>query len=185
MSVIRIASRYAKSLMDLSLEKGILESVKADMLLFNKVCEQNSDFVLLLKNPIVASNIKAKVIKKIFTGKVQELSEKFFEIVIRKDREKFLPEIALAFVAQYNTYKNIVTAEVTTTIALTDNLRSEVTNIIKEISGKTVELVEVIDESIIGGIIIKVGDRQIDDSVSAKLNALRRDLTKNQYIKQI
>ncbi|MFQ3213604.1 MAG: F-type H+-transporting ATPase subunit delta, partial [Marivirga sp.] len=68
---------------------------------------------------------------------------------------------------------------------LTDALRKEVSKVVGEISGKSVDLVEKIDASIVGGFIIKVGDRQIDDSVSSKLKALRRDLTKNQYVKQI
>ena len=97
MSVQRIATRYAKSLLDLSLEKDILESVKDDMVLFNKVCLQNNDFVLLLKNPIVPNSTKGKVMKEIFSGKVQELTEKFLDIVLRKDRESYLPEIGREF----------------------------------------------------------------------------------------
>jgi F-type H+-transporting ATPase subunit delta len=185
MSVQRIATRYAKSLLDLSLEKDILESVKDDMVLFNKVCLQNNDFVLLLKNPIVPNSTKGKVMKEIFSGKVQELTEKFLDIVLRKDRESYLPEIGREFIAQYNAHNNVVRADVTTTIELTDDLRSEVSKVVNNISGKKVDLVETVDESIIGGIIIKVGDKQIDASVSSKLNALKRDLTKNQYVKQI
>ena len=185
MSVTRIASRYAKSLLDLAVEKNTLEPVKEDMVLLNKVCTENHEFVLLLKNPIVASDVKSKVIKGIFDGKVQELSMLFFDIIVRKSREMYLHEVAKAFMDQYNTYKNIVRAEVTTTFALTDDLRKEVNKVVAEISGKTVDLVEKIDASILGGIVIKVGDRQIDDSVSSKLKAMRRDLTKNQYIKQI
>ncbi|MFT4741171.1 MAG: F-type H+-transporting ATPase subunit delta [Marivirga sp.] len=185
MSVIRIASRYAKSLIDLSVEKNSLEQIKEDMVLLNKACTENRDLVLLLKNPIVTPDVKTKVLKGIFGGKVQELTMTFFDIVVRKRRESFLHDVAKAFVAQYNEYKNIVVAEVTTTFELTDALRKEVSKVVGEISGKSVDLVEKIDASIVGGFIIKVGDRQIDDSVSSKLKALRRDLTKNQYVKQI
>jgi len=185
MSVQRIATRYAKSLLDLSLEKGILESVKDDMALFNQVCKQNRDLVLLLQNPIVPNATKAKVVKEIFSGKVQELTEKFLDIVLRKDRESYLPEIGKEFIVQYNAHNNVIRAEVTTTLQLTDDLRKEVSKVVNNISGKEVDLVEKVDESIIGGIIIKVGDRQIDASVSSKLSALKRNLTNNQYVKQI
>lgn len=185
MSVSRIASRYAKSLIDLSIEKNSLEMVKDDMVLLNKTCEENKDLVLLLKNPIVNAGVKSNVLKGIFGNKVQDLTMAFFDIVVRKSREMFLQDVAKAFVAQYNDFKNIVSAEVTTTFQLTADLRKEVTKVVEEISGKSVDLVEKIDASIVGGFIIKVGDKQIDDSVSSKLNTLRRDLTTNHYIKQI
>jgi len=185
MSVIRIASRYAKSLLDLSIEKKILEPINDDMRLLNQVCEENHELVLLLNNPIVSLETKSKVLKKIFEGKVEKLTITFFDIIVKKGREKFLHEVAKAFITQYNEYKHIILAEVTTTFTLTDELRAEVKKVVKEISGKTVELTEKVDESIIGGVVIKVGDRQIDDSISAKLNVLKRDLTENRYIKQI
>ncbi|GAA5040429.1 ATP synthase subunit delta [Marivirga lumbricoides] len=185
MSEFRIASRYAKSLLDLSVERNTLDETKNDMDLFLKVSEQNRDFVLLLKNPIVKSAKKSAIIKEIFSGKVSDLSLAFFDIIAKKGRESYLLDITQAFQTLYNKYKGIMKAEVTTTFPLTDNLRDEVKRLVNEITGKTIDLKENIDKSIIGGFLLKVGDRQIDDTVSAKLSALRRELTKNQYIKQI
>jgi F-type H+-transporting ATPase subunit delta len=185
MSEIRIASRYAKSLLTLAVERGSLEETRKDIDLFIKVCEENRDFVLLLRNPIVQKSKKSTIINEIFSDKVSELTLAFLSIIVRKGREKFLPQIAEAFITLYNEHKGIIKAEVTTTFALTEDLRNEVKKVVREISGKTVSLTEVIDESIIGGFIIKVGDRQIEDTISSKLNVLRREMTQNHYEKQI
>lgn len=185
MSEFRIASRYSKSLMDLAIEQNKLEEVKADMELFSKVCSENNDFVLLLKNPIIKSFKKAAIIQEIFKGKVEKLTFLFLDLVAKKGREAVLPEIANVFKDLYNEYKGIIEAEVTTTVTLDAPLRKEVERIVGEISGKSVSLVEKVDKDLIGGFIIKVGDRQIDESIQTKLNTLRRELTQNQYIKQI
>ncbi len=185
MSEIRIATRYAKSLLDLSIERKSLENTRKDIDLFLEVCQQNRDFVLLLRNPIVQSNKKSSIIKSIFKDKVSDLTLAFFAIIAKKGRESFLPQIAEAFIVQHNEYKGVIRAEVTTTFSLTSELKKEVEQVVREISGKDVALSEIVDKDIIGGFIIKVGDKQIDDTVSNKLNVLRREMTQNQYIKQI
>lgn len=185
MSEFRIASRYSQSLIDLALEKNQLEEIKADMELLSQVCKENREFVLMLNNPILESVKKAAVIRKIFKGKVQEMTSLFFDIVSRKHREPVLPEMAKVFKQLYNEHKGIITAEVSTTFKLDDSLRSEVIKIVKEISGKEVELSEKVDEALIGGFLIRVGDKQIDETIQSKLNDLKRELTHNQNIKQI
>lgn len=186
MSEFRIASRYAKSLLVLAVEKNQLEDIKQDMVLFSKVCKENREFVLMLNNPIVDSLRKAAIIRAVFKGKVQEMTSLFFDIVSRKNREFVLPKIATVFGQLYNEHKGIISAEVTTTFPLDDSLRKEVKRIIKEISSKEeVELNEKIDESVIGGFLIRVEDKQIDETIQSKLSQLRRELTQNQYIKQI
>jgi len=185
MSEYRIASRYAKSLIDLAVEKNQLEDINTDMELFSQVCKENRDFVLMLNNPILESVKKAAIIKAVFKGKVQDMTVLFFDIVSKKHREAVLPEIAKVFKQLYNEHKGVITAEVSTTFPLDDSLRSEVIKIVKEISGKEVELNENVNEALIGGFLIRVGDKQIDETIQSKLNDLKRELTQNQYIKQI
>lgn len=188
MSEFRIASRYATSLISLAEEKNVLEETKKDIDLFLKVCKESRDFFLLLENPIVKSSKKNAIIKEIFEGKVSELSMAFFAIITKKGREAYLVAIAEAFLSLYNAHKGIVEAEVTTTFALTEELRKEVIKVIGEIggvSGQSTSLTEIVDKDIIGGFLIKVQDKQIDDTLSSKLSILRREMTENQYIKKI
>ncbi len=183
MSEYRIASRYAKSLLDLAVEKGQLEEVNNDMMMFSHVVEENRDLLLMLKSPIITPDKKLAILNKLFEGKVNDLTLAIFRILTKKHREGYLGLIAEEFHHQYNTNKGIEEATVTTTFALSDAMRSEFEGVVKNISNKEVELTEVVDESLIGGFILKIGDRQVDDSVNSKLKALRVEFTKNHYEK--
>ncbi len=184
MSEYRIASRYAKSLLDLADEKGVLEDVNKDMLMFSELASENRDLVLMLKSPVVPHSKKLAVLNQVFDGKVHELTLAIFQILTKKQREAYLPAIATEFHHQYNVRKGIEEATITTTFALDAALRKEFEGIVKSISGKKVELTEKIDEKIIGGFVLKIGDRQIDDSLSSKLSALKLKFSQNPYVKE-
>src|SRR5689334_7012712 len=122
MSDIRVASRYAKSLLDLAAEKGTLEQVRQDMQLLTKTAQESRDFRMLLKNPIIKSDKKLAILNALFGGKVSEMTSKFFQIVTQKSREEVLEAVASEFESQYNLRKGIQTATITTTVPLTDDL---------------------------------------------------------------
>lgn len=184
MSEVRVASRYAKSLLELAQERGVLENVHDDMQMFRKVVKESRDLELALKNPIIKPDRKKAILKALFTD-FSPLTQSFFDIVASKKRTDVLPSVALEFHKQYNIINNIQVARVTTAVALDEKLRSEMITLVKEISGKDkIHLEETVDASIIGGYILKVGDKQVDDSIKSKLGQLRRDLTKNQYVKE-
>ncbi|AWW30322.1 ATP synthase F1 subunit delta [Echinicola strongylocentroti] len=186
MSVKRVASRYAKSLLELADERGILKEVHQDMESLLAVAGSNRDFALMLKSPIVKPDVKAKVINKIFSGTAQELTLSFYDIISRKHREDIIADIAKAFLELYNLHQGIQIAEVTTTFAMNDELRATFAETVKEISGKEkVELVEKVDKDIIGGFVLRVNDRQLDESMNSKLKALKLQFSNNHYEKQI
>lgn len=179
MSSARVASRYAKSLLELSKEQGKLEEVNIDMKLFHKVCDENYSFVLLLKNPIINHYRKREILHAIFEGKIDALTMAIFDITTRKNREALLPQIAMQFHLQYNNDKKIQEATVATTFPLNEDLRNQFDKIIKEISkGDYVELTEVIKEEIIGGYLLKIGDIQIDDTIASRLKEMKLEFSK-------
>jgi F-type H+-transporting ATPase subunit delta len=113
------------------------------------------------------------------------LTLSFFEIVSRKNREDILLDVAKEFIVQYNLYRSIQVAEVVTTTALTEAQRAQLIALVKQISGlKEVQLQEKINPSLIGGFVLNVNDRQLDESISSKLNALRVQFAQNHYEKQ-
>ena len=184
MSDYRVASRYAKSLLSLADEKGVLEKVHDDMQLFSKTAEENKEFTRILKNPVINHEKKLNILKAIFSGKVHPLTFSIFEIITRKNREAILPSIAKAFHQQYNIFKNIEEAKVITTFPLTEELRKEFELIVWKYTGKKVDLKEEVDESLIGGYILNIGDRQIDESLNSKLKDLKLQFSRNPYIKE-
>ena len=173
MSQQAVAFRYAKSLLDLAIEKSVESKVYEDMKLFSSVCHENHQFYLLLKNPIVSHYHKLTILKQIFTGKVDASTMAIFEIITQKNREAILPLIAEDYLAQYELYKGIQKAYITTATPLTAAQKADFAKIVTDATGKKVEVIEKIDERIIGGYILKVNDRQIDTSVKTKLNDLK------------
>jgi F-type H+-transporting ATPase subunit delta len=178
MSDIRVASRYAKSLIELAEEKNDMEKVAEDMALLGKVCEENRDFYLMLKNPIVHQDKKSAILKKIFDNKVQPLTMSIIEIMVRKNRVQLLPELAQAFYTMYKEKMGIVEATLVTTFAIDQQLKAQFEKIVKRATGaNTVRIKEKISQNIIGGYILTVGDRQIDDSIKTYLKELQLNLT--------
>ena len=108
-----VATRYAKSLLDLSVEKGQLEAVYADMLQVKSVCDGSKEFVNFLNSPIIKADKKIATIKAVFEGKLNAITSGFLTIVASKRRESVVPEIANEFIEQYRSHKNILTAVVT------------------------------------------------------------------------
>ncbi len=185
MSEIRVATRYAKSLLELAIEKGILEDIYADMRLFAGIAKENPQFALMLKNPIINQDKKRAILHQIFKDKVQAPTITFFDIILRKSRERFLPAIAAAFESMYNQHKGIEKAVVTTSFPLDGGLRKDFEKRVANITGKKVVLSETIDPSIIGGYILKIGDQQLDESVKSKLKALSYEFKEDGYTKLI
>lgn len=186
MSELRVASRYAKSLLDLAEERGTLEQVKQDMDLFTKTLDENRELRLLLRNPIVKHDKKLAILNAVFGGKVSELTSKFFAIITQKNRENALEFIGTEFQSQYNQLRGVQVAEVTTATPLTAELRAQVSQLVRQQTGQAqVTLNEKVDASLIGGFVLRVGDRLIDDSVSYRLRKLRNEFSKNPYQPQL
>lgn len=180
----KTASRYAKSLLDLSLEQGLLEQVFADMKLLSETFKSSKDLTVMLKSPIIRTDKKEEVMKTIFEGKINSLTMEFIAIVIRKNREMLLDVIATAFVAQYRTHKKILTAVITTAFGLDEELRKKVIEVVQSGSNSEVELIEKTDKSLIGGFVLSVGDKQEDTSIRTKIQKLTRMFNENPYIKE-
>ena len=176
MSEKRIAVRYAKSLVDLSVEMKVLETVKDDMLLVKNTCDGSRPLRLMLKNPVVLASKKRIILDQIFKDKVSELTLKFFKILSRKNRLSILPYVADEVLRLYNKINGLQESTVTTSIPLTSDMRAEVIKFVEEVSGKKALLNEKVDKDLIGGFVFKIGDKQIDNSIAGKLNKLKIQL---------
>ena len=181
MSEYRVSGRYAKSLMGLAVEKNILETIHADILVFKNTVTQTPALLIMLKSPIVNSDKKNTVIKQIFEKAVNPLTMSFFDIVIRKNREYYLLDIANAFIDQYNQINKITTARIKTAITIGDEAINEVKAFIEKQTGKKVILETSVDPNLIGGLIIQMEDKLYDASISGKLKKAKHDLL-NTYI---
>jgi F-type H+-transporting ATPase subunit delta len=176
MSSSRIATRYAKPILELAEEKKVLEDVKEDMEGFLTICRESKGFSLMLKSPIIPHLRKAEILNIAFKGKMNELTLESFKLITRKNRENLLAEIAEEFLNLYNVKKGLQEVSVTSSIKLTAGQLKEFERLSKEITGKEPILKEEVEPEIIGGYILKVGDKQIDQSVSGQLKNIKLSL---------
>src|SRR5262245_20424372 len=113
MSNIRLATRYAKSLLGLAIERNELEKVFADMQWLQSVCKSNRDFVNMLRSPVIKSDTKAKIVKALSKEHIGPIVDGFIQLLIQKGREGSLPEMTTAFIQLYTEYKKIYTLKLT------------------------------------------------------------------------
>ena len=185
MSGIRIASRYAKSLLDLCIEKGQLDAAKTDMVMLQGIMDESRDLRLMLSSPVVKADKKVDILHKLFDGKVNDITMGFMTLLTRKGREGYLPEIVTSFLNQLRKHQGITVAEVTSAVALDAGSRSHLLEAAAKLAGGQVELVEKVDASLIGGFVLKVGDKQIDSAIANRIKALKREFAENPYIAEL
>jgi F-type H+-transporting ATPase subunit delta len=179
----KVATRFAKSLYGLSVEKGNSDRIFADAQQVRSVLRENKQLASMLRNPIIHNHKKLSVIRAVFSGKVDPMMLSFMELVVSKNRESFLSEIAAAYFNMYNESKGIRSAKVITAVKLDDQLRKQLVDIVAGDTGGKIELTEEVDPSIVGGFILRWGDRQIDASVSKKLRQLKMEFARNSSVK--
>ncbi|HEX6172188.1 MAG TPA: ATP synthase F1 subunit delta [Chitinophagaceae bacterium] len=186
MSNVRIATRYAKSLLGLAIERNELEKAFADMQWLQSVCKSNPDFVNMLRSPVIKSDAKGKIVTAVAKDNIGQLTGEFIRLLITKGREGALPEISTEFIKQYKEYKNIHIVKVTTAVPLSDELREGIIRFIKTTTEiKNLELETIVDKNIIGGIIMQTGDKLVDASVSYDFKQIGKLFENNDFIYKV
>ena len=179
MASSRIASRYSKSLLDLANKAGKLEEVKSDMDAVAAICSESKELQNLLKNPIVNADDKKGVLAKVFNN-TQTLTQEFISFLVEKNREEELHQVAIGFVDSYNEMKGIAKATVVSAIPLNTDTLAQMKSYVEGLIGKAdIELINEVDPSIIGGVVIKHEDKLLDKSVSKELREIRKQLIYN------
>lgn len=182
----RLASRYAKSILDLAKEQNKVEVVLSDMQLLNKACQQTPELAQLLKSPLLKADKKFAVIKATFEGKIDSLTLSYIDLLIKKGRESILADTAESYEAQYNEIAEIKTATVTTAFPMDEALRSQILAKIKEnLNTEKVLIKTKIDASIIGGFIIEMDGKLFDASIKRDLNDIKHQFVNNIFIPSI
>jgi F-type H+-transporting ATPase subunit delta len=182
----RVASRYAKSLLDLAIEKGQLEEVYGDMMYLQQLTKGSREFLYLLRSPVVKGDVKTKAINAVTKGNITEITTAFTTLLIAKTREAVLPEVITAFIRQYKAHKNIHTVKLTTASPVSEQLKKAIiTQVEKSGEMQNIELETVVDPGIIGGFVLQTGDKLIDASISYDLKEIARQFENNDFIYKV
>lgn len=177
MSNNRAALRYAKAILDLAKEQKITDETYGNMQIVSETMTENTELQTVLGSSIVKSEIKKSALLAIFDGKLNAVSKGLIDVLISNKRIVDLGTVASQFVKLYDAEKGKQIAKVTTAVALNDTLKTQVLNKVKELTGKKAVLENIIDPSIVGGFILRVGDIQYDASIAHKLNVIKRQFS--------
>lgn len=176
MSQRTVARRYAGALYEEARDTGVLEAVDEDVRMLRESVESVGKLSRFFTSPVIPQEKKDDVLQSLLGDRVEDLLLRFLRLLIRKDRETMTKEILDEYQALRDEHQGIVDAHVTVARSLSDEDREAVTEALESKTGKSVRLHVEEDPELIGGIVIRVGDRVFDGSVRNKLSNLHSQL---------
>ncbi len=169
-----VAERYAASLFDLAVQAKSVAAVEADLGRFEALLEGSEDLQRLIKSPVFSADDQARAIAAVADkAKIGGLAGNFLRVVARNRRLFAIPGMIRAFRRIAAEHRGEVAAEVTSAHDLTAAQQTELKAALKGVAGKDVAIAVTVDPSLLGGLIVKMGSRQIDTSLKTKLNSLK------------
>lgn len=172
----RLHNVYAKAAFDLSQEMNITNEVLADINLMIQVCNQNRDFIQMLRNPVIKPFRKQQIVTEIFKHKITPLTLTFFNHIISKRREKYLPRIAESFVKHYNKISKIKLFQLESANPINNATREQLINLLQSQTQHSIQLIEQVNKALIGGFKLTTGDIQYDASIQKRLQQIKQQL---------
>lgn len=176
MNYSKIGVRYAKALLQVAIEQKLMEEVRKDMHFLDTLAVSVAEFMQILESPVIKPSEKQSIMKAAVSSQISQLSLQFINMLITHRRENRLRDIIRNFDDQYRAYKGIITASITTTVALDNKVNQQISELLKKKYNKQVELKPKIEPAIIGGFVLQVEDLQLDSSIQTQLRKVRREL---------
>ena len=176
MKVDPIVSAYAESLFRVASAEGLADRVEEELHDFERLCEQSAELKEFIHNPRIQAEGKKDALAEVLGGKVSRVLLNHVRLVIDQDRGRIFPKIAEEYYRMAGESRAKVTAEVTTAFPIANGMLDDLARELKRLTKKDVHLRTRVDESIIGGVIVKVGDKVLDGSVRKKLSQLKKQM---------
>lgn len=167
---------YASALFELCCESDCLSEIYEEMQETNKVFTDNYDFVKLLSSPLIDDKTKHDILNKSFKGKISELFFDFLCELTDKRRANAFSEVCSEFRNMYNEHMNLLEVKVITSEKMSSCIKEKLVNKLSEVTGKSILLDEKIDKSLLGGIVVRYDNVEIDSSVKGKLDKLKKQI---------
>lgn len=169
-----VAERYAQSLFELARDEGSIEAIEGELDAFRSLIDENADFGRLVSSPAFTSDEQLRAISAIAAAVgARELTANFLKVVAANRRLFALPQIVKGFKALAAAHRGEIDAEIVSAQALTSEQRAELGRALGDYTGKTVSMHESVDPAILGGLVVRIGSRQVDTSIRSKLNSLK------------
>ena len=176
-----VSKVYGDALFEAAMERDMLSPVYEEVQSLQTILMENADFVQFLNHPQIIKEEKKKVVEAIFSGKLSDGLLGFLVTVIEKGRQNDMIPICDYFTDRVKAYKKIGVVKVTSALPLSEDQKKRVEERLLETTGfVSLETEYAVDESLLGGLVIRIGDRVVDSSIKTRLEEIRRDLMKLQ-----
>jgi F-type H+-transporting ATPase subunit delta len=172
----RAAIRYAKAILDIAQTSGKAEAVNNDMKSIITAVAESAELKDFLSSPVIKMEVKKSALSEIFSN-VQAETQSLFNLLFENKRYEILESIAVQYTKLYDVSNGVEVAKVTTAFPITAELETKVLAKIAEFSKNKITIENIVDPSIIGGFILRVGDQQYNASVASKLSELKREFS--------
>lgn len=173
-----IANRYADALFQISEDENIITDMYNELHTVVEIVKSNEELDNVLKSPLVAKTEKIKLIEVLFNNKINNDLKNFLKILVEKGRISSLKAIELTFKQLLNDKSNIVEGTVMSAIPLTNEKVKELEEKLSKKYNKNITLENRVDSSILGGVLVRLGNTQIDGSVKTRLNNIKDQLSR-------
>jgi len=183
MNTSKIAVRYATALFDLALEKEVLDDVYWDMKEIGRLCPMQ-EVRDIIDSPVITHQKRKEIMLALIGEKASPLTIKFLDLVFSHGREEFLGAAARNFIDLTRRYRGIREVTLTTSRPVSEDMKAELAKVIEGKDSGQIEFIEQVDESVIGGFILRVDDAYIDASVRNRLNRFRKEFSLSGYTKE-
>lgn len=178
MKSTRLAARYSKALLDLAIELKQLDAVKNDAEVVFDAISNSRELRNFLVSPVVKPLQKNAILSSIFEKNVSELTMRFMTLIVRHGRDRNMEGIFEQFMVLYREHMNIVEVEFKTSTKVSASIVNDIKAKLEKSTGKTIEIVESVDENLIGGYVIDMNNYRLDASLASGMKKLKRELVK-------
>ena len=176
MAGTRAAIRYAKAILDIAHDKGVAGEVNNDMELIASTIKGNAELMTFIINPTTIVEVKNNAIAEIFSA-VNGVTKSLFRLLHENKRFEILSDIATEYNKLFEEMNGMEKATVTTAIPMDAALEAQVLAKILSFSNKKINIENIVDPTIIGGFILRIGDQQYNASIANRLQVLKRELS--------
>jgi len=175
-----VAKRYALALFEVASTKQQINEVEQELQLITQILNDNPAFLQFLQHPQIAKEDKKKEFQKAFDGNISEIVMNFTGLLIDRNREDILTSVLSFFVEKANEERGLVDAVVTSVRQLTDEEQQGLANSFEKLLNKKIRIENKIDASIMGGVVVQIGDRLYDGSTKSKLHRIQQKIMQSQ-----
>ena len=176
MAGTRAAIRYAKAILSMADSIGVASEINNDMVLIASTIKGNSELSTFIQSPTISVDVKESALLEVFAN-VNGVTKGFFHLLFENKRFEILEDIAVVFTELYDEANGIEVANVTTAIPMDAELEAKVLAKIATLTDKKVTIKNIVDPAIIGGFILRIGDKQYNASIANRLQVLKRELS--------